>query len=222
MDYRVFRASEVRFLGFLLGLLLTLALSLATISLAGAYIQLRNRTDGSGSSAAGTELEFAGLHWVAMGGQWSEVNDHVVGKGQGAILVASTDEADYRFEATTGGSVIAGSPPSSPQMLFRCEDPLGRCYAVALRSEGAVELLKVASSSQSTILSTREVDSIEREQRVRIEVEGNRIRVWIGDNLAIDLLDKDPIEVGGPGLAVDDGAAAWSEIYFQPIVPLDQ
>jgi hypothetical protein len=131
--------------------------------------------------------------------------------GRGLLIIGTREWADYQVSATL-----------TPHMVVACGiaarvQGLRRYYALLLHWEGSVRLIK-ALDGEIILAESLQPWEFGRPYRLRLAVEGARIRAWIEGKLLFDVVDSDrPLTCGGIALVCEEGRVATDAVSVAPI-----
>jgi hypothetical protein len=94
---------------------------------------------------------------------------------------------------------------------------LKRFYSLQLVNGNKVRLVKALDGD--TILGEKDFEwDIHSTYTLKLEVSGNKIRGWVGDQLLFDVVDEnDPLLGGGVAYVVDQGHIGSQAMTVKPI-----
>lgn len=195
--------------------LLVLSLAVFTLSAALAHLRSREGTGGVtpprlGPSGGGLQADSP---WRVDEGQWSvNQTDYAAGKGGGS-LVADSPHRDIQLSFR----VIAGSPPTIPDVFFRERDE-GYWYSLSATTDRRVSLARSAGGTPNVVASSQVLDlSGDTSLDFNLVAEGPRLRVWLNGSLAIDYTDPDPLLDGRVRIRTQDGTVRLSDLSLAPL-----
>jgi hypothetical protein len=148
-------------------------------------------------------------HWEG----WSDEPYRIVqNEGMGMISTGTRDWYDYEFEAEV-----------RPAFLAKCGG-IGvrvqgsrRFYALMLTNGHTVRLVKHLQGEQ-ILAETSYVFDLWQVIRMRMAVQGRRLRAWIDNELFFDIEDTDePLLSGGIALLIEEGHFLAKDVTVRPL-----
>lgn len=163
-----------------------------------------------------TRPAFAGSLWRRV---WVNAMDHFEprwpepfhlshDRDRGLLLTGTAEWVDYQVGATITPHLAAACGIAARVQNLR------RYYGLLLRQGGTLQLVRVLGDE--TVLAERQLDwSLDTAYRLRLQVEGSRLRAWLADTLCFDLHD-DLLRNGGIALVCEEGRITTDAVTVSP------
>ena len=132
--------------------------------------------------------------------------------GRGLVIQGTREWTDYSVSASVTPHLIeTGGIAARVQGLLRH-------YAFLLDRGGKVRLLKALDGDRVLAETDREV-VLDATYEMKLEVNGARIRAFLGDELVFDVTDEDrPLTGGAVALVCEDGMLLAGPVSVTPVV----
>jgi ADP-ribosylglycohydrolase len=152
--------------------------------------------------------------WVNAVDQWETWGHEglriIQNDGRGMLIIGCREWQDYRVNAAIRPTLLeAGGIAARVQGLKRF-------YALQLVKGGGVRLIK-ALDGDTVLAEAPFAWEMWQPYEMALEVQGNRLRGWVGGALLFDVEDSErPLTGGGVALTVDEGHLMTAAVRVQP------
>ena len=142
---------------------------------------------------------------------WGAAFRLIQNERRGLLITGTRDWTDYRISARVRPALV-----KSGGIAARVQG-LTRFYALQLVEGGKVRLLKAFEGSDLVLAEADFPWEFWKEYALCLEVNGDRLRGWVEDQLVFDVQDQDALlSAGGAALVIEEGHMMTDEVRVEP------
>ncbi len=162
---------------------------------------------------------------LATTGNWQAQNAGAwatVGQAWRATVPSGTEYAllDQVFDDVVFHATVDLSNANDTELLFAVQDPAnpgGAAYRATLSAQGAVTWQRVSAAGVPTTLASGTTTINRASVRVRVAIEGTRVRIDVDGNEVVDVTDPSaaPLEPGAIAIAARTGTTVFDDLEVE-------